>query len=81
MPNKTKTFRTDILPYSSGDFNLGDSTHQWKVNGLTIADAAEKSVTDNTTSTAPSSTDVNLITGRTLYNAIASAAEIDALFE
>ena len=45
-----------------------------------LGSAASKDVTDNTSAAAPSSTDTNLITGRTLYNAIASNAEIDALF-
>jgi hypothetical protein len=50
------------------------------VDGYTLAAASAKSVTDNTTSTAPSSSDQNLITGRTLYNAIASDVEVDNLF-
>lgn len=80
MPNKTLTFKTDILPYSSEGYNIGDSTNKWKVNGYVVSAAAEKNVTDNTTPTAPNSSDQNLITGRTLYNAIASESEIDALF-
>lgn len=38
-------------------------------NGYTLAAACAKGVTDNTTETAISSSDTNLITGRTLYNA------------
>jgi hypothetical protein len=49
-------------------------------NGYTLAAACAKGVTDNSSATAPSSTDTNLITGRTLYNAIASTTEIDGLF-
>lgn len=45
-----------------------------------IGSAVAVGITDNTTSSAPSSTDSNVITGRTLYNAIASTSEIDALF-
>ena len=46
----------------------------------TLGAAAAKGVTDKTSAAAPSSTDTNLITGRTLYYAIASTSEIDALF-
>ena len=45
-----------------------------------IASAESVGITDHTTATAPDSTDTNLITGRTLYNAIASTAEIEAMF-
>ena len=80
MPNKTLTFKMDILPDSDGDFNLGSIAKKWIINGYTLTEACAKNITDNTTSTAPSSSDTNLITGRTLYNAIASTSEINALF-
>lgn len=47
--------------------------HATTVNGYTLAAAAAKGVTDNSTSTAASSSDTNLITGRTLYYALQNA--------
>lgn len=43
MPNKTITFGADLLPNSDLDFNLGDSTHKWKINGV-IAGGTEGQV-------------------------------------
>lgn len=66
--------------YSRGDHThgitvgTGDNNGQVKVAGQNISvkgltAAAYKGVTDNSTATAVTSTDTNLITGRTLYNA------------
>lgn len=72
------TYKTTNFTYnpSTKALNTGGT-----VNGYTLNAASAKGVTDNTSSVAPSSTDTNLITGRTLYNAIASTSEVDALFD
>lgn len=37
MPNQTITFGVDLLPNSTNlDYSLGDSTHQWKINGVVV---------------------------------------------
>ena len=83
MDEATTTSKTNGT-YKTTDFTYNPNTKALvtggTVNGYTLNSASEKSVTDNTSSVAPSSTDTNLITGRTLYNAIASTSEIDALF-
>lgn len=67
----------------SGRVSEAKSQSLYKI-GITdqghIASAEAVGITDVTTATAPSSSDTNLITGRTLYNAIASTAEIEAMF-
>lgn len=68
MPNKTITFKTDILPYTSEGYNIGDATHKWKVNGYVVAAAAAKSVD---TSISAGSTSANLPTS----GAVASFVE------
>ena len=87
MPNKTWNMKTDLLPNASGTYNLGSSSKAWIVNGYTLGAACAKGVTDNSSSTAASSTDTNLITGRSLYYALQNAGvsaitdnEIDSLF-
>ena len=44
MPNKALTFKTDILPYSDRNFNLGNLSVKWKVNGYVVSSASEKNV-------------------------------------
>lgn len=84
MDASTTTEKTNGT-YKTTDFTYNPSTKALNtggtVNGYSLNAASEKSVTDNTSSVAPSSTDTNLITGRTLYNAIASTSEVDALFD
>ena len=88
MPNKTWNLGVDLLPSTGGAFNLGNASKKWVINGYSLGAACEKGITDNTTETAASSTDTNLVTGRTVYYALQHAApasitnsEIDALFE
>lgn len=87
MPNKTWNMNTDLLPGTTNSFNLGNLTKKWVVNGYALGDACAKGVTDNTASVPISSTDTNLVTGRTVYYAIQDAqvklitnSQIDALF-
>lgn len=87
MSNKVWNMNTDLLPGTNGGFNLGNSSKKWVVNGYQLGDACAKGVTDNTSSTPISSTDTNLVTGRTVYYAIQEAevpaitnSQIDALF-
>ncbi len=87
MPNKVWNMNTDLLPGTNNGFNLGNASKKWVVNGYSLGDACAHGVTDNTSSTAASSSDENLITGRSLYYALENAgvaaitnAQIDALF-
>ena len=87
MANKEWNMGVDLLPKTSNSFNIGSSSKKWVFNGYTLADACAKGVTDNTSSTAPSSSDTNLVTGRTLYYALDNAGvtaitdtQIDNLF-
>ena len=69
MPNKFWNMETDMIPDTTNAYNLGNASKKWVVNGYNLKDACAKDVTDNTTPTAVTSSDANLITGRTLYNA------------
>ena len=87
MANKPWNMSVDLLPSTTATFNIGNSSKKWIVNGYTLGDACTKGVTDNSSSTAPSSSDTNVITGRTLYYAFENAgvsaittAQIDSLF-
>ena len=87
MSNKPWNLGVDLLPKTGATYNLGSSANKWIVNGYTLGDACAKGVTDNSASTAVSSTDMNLVTGRSVYYALENAgvtaitnAQIDALF-
>ena len=69
MSNKTWTMSVDLLPSTTNAYNIGSAEKKWTVNGYTLGAACAKGVTDNSSSTDVTSTDTNLITGRTLYNA------------
>ena len=78
IPASNTTYTFDGTYNASTNKAATVNTVTTAINALGAA--AMKGVTDNTTATAPSSSDTNLITGRTLYYAIASDADIDALF-
>ena len=74
----TTTMQASIFkaPSTSGGdtYGVGTSGQVLRSNGTTtywasLGAAADKGITDNSTETAVTSTDTNLITGRTLYNA------------
>jgi len=44
MPNNSLSFGVDVLPNTTGTYNLGNESKQWKVNGKTLGDACEKGV-------------------------------------
>lgn len=80
-----------VLFVFDGTYWIAMNVGSFKVSEIvdfpTLGAAAAKGVTDNTTTTAASSTDENLVTGRTLYYALqalgmeeATDADIDALF-
>ena len=78
VPASDTTYTFDGTYNASTNKAATVSTVTTAINALGAA--ATKGVTDNTTAKAPSSSDTNLITGRTLYYAIASTADINALF-
>ena len=87
MSNNVWNMGVDLIPRGNNQ-HLGSKTgNKWTVNGYVLAEACEKSITDNAVSTAADSTDTNLITGRTLYYALQNAGvnaitdtQIDNLF-
>lgn len=57
MPNKVWDMGVDVIPSTTGDFNLGTSQKKWVVNGYELDDACAKGV-DTSLSDSTTSTDV-----------------------
>ena len=55
MPNKTWNMEVDMLPSTTGTYNLGNASKKWVINGYELDDACAKgvdsSITAGTTST------------------------------
>lgn len=82
MPNKTWDMGVDVIPSTTGNFNLGTAQKKWVVNGYTLDDACAKkvdsSLTDSTTSTnVPSSSAVvNYVKGKSVSVSVGSESLI-----
>ena len=44
MPNKTWTLEVDLIPSEDGEYNLGNASKKWNVNGYLVNEASAKQV-------------------------------------